>query len=236
MRLSLGDVTVEVVLKNIKNIHLSVFPPTGRVRISAPARMELETIRLFALSKLGWIRAQQRKVQAQPREPAREYLERESHYVWGERYLLEVYERPEAPKVELSHKALRLWVKPGAALSAREAFLEGWYRGQLREAALPLIATWQTRLQVEVESLVVRRMKTRWGSCTPARRSIRLNTDLAKKPPVCLEYVVVHELMHLLEPSHNRRFVSLMNQHLPNWTAYRDELNSLPVRHENWAV
>ena len=236
MQLTLGDVTAEVVFKNIKNVHLSVYPPTGRVRIAAPARMELETVRLFALSKLGWIRAQQRKVRAQPREPVREYLERESHYVWGERYLLEVREGPSAPKVELLPKALRLWVKPGIAPDARAALLEAWYRDRLREAAEPLLAAWQTRLQVEVESLVVRRMKTRWGSCTPARRSIRLNTDLAKKPPVCLEYVVVHELMHLLEPSHNHRFVSLMNQHLPNWTAHRDELNRLPVRHENWTA
>lgn len=236
MQLLLGDVTAEVVFKNIKNVHLSVYPPTGRVRIAAPARMELETVRLFALSKLGWIRAQQRKVRAQPREPVREYLERESHYVWGERYLLEVREGRGAPKVELLPKALRLWVKPGSTPDARAALLEAWYRDRLREAAEPLIAAWQARLRVEVESLVVRRMKTRWGSCTPARRSIRLNTDLAKKPPVCLEYVVVHELMHLLEPSHNRRFVSLMSQHLPNWTAYRDELNRLPVRHENWTA
>ena len=236
MQLSLGDITVEVVLKNIKNMHLSVYPPTGRVRISAPKRMDLDTIRLFALSKLGWIRAQQHKVQAQPRETPREYLERESHYVWGKRYLLELHEHRAAPKVEISHKALELWVKPGTPLDTRAALLEGWYRDRLREAAGPLIATWQTKLNVEVENLVVRRMKTRWGSCTPARRSIRLNTDLAKKPPVCLEYVVVHELMHLLEPSHNSRFVSLMNQHLPNWRAYRDELNRLPVRHENWTV
>ena len=236
MQLSLGDITVEVVLKNIKNIHLSVYPPTGRVRISAPTRTEPDAIRLFALSKLGWIRAQQRKIQAQPRETTREYLERESHYVWGERYLLEICERNAAPTVELSHKALRLWVKPGTPLDTRAALLEGWYRDRLREAAGPLIATWQTKLKVEVENLVVRRMKTRWGSCTPARRSIRLNTDLAKKPLVCLEYVIVHELMHLLEPSHNSRFVSLMSQHLPNWRAYRDELNHLPVRHESWTV
>ena len=236
MQLSLGDVTVEVVLKNIKNIHLSVYPPTGRVRISAPIRTEPDAIRLFALSKLGWIRAQQRKIQAQPRETTREYLERESHYVWGKRYLLELHEHRAAPKVEISHKALELWVKPETPSDTRAALLEGWYRDRLREVAGPLIATWQTKLDVEVESLVVRRMKTRWGSCTPARRSIRLNTDLAKKPPMCLEYVVVHELVHLLEPSHNRRFVSLMNEHLPNWAACRDELNRLPVRHENWTV
>ncbi len=236
MQLFLGSVTVEVVLKNIKNMHLSVYPPTGRVRISAPERMDLDTIRLFALSKLGWIRAQQRKVQAQPRETPREYLERESHYVWGKRYLLELHEHRAAPRVELSHKALKLWVKPGVSQVVREALLESWYREQLRETAAPLLAEWQTRLHVEIENVVVRRMKTRWGSCTPARRSIRLNTDLAKKPPVCLEYVIVHELMHLLEPSHNRRFVSLMNRHLPNWTAYQDELNRLPVRHENWTV
>lgn len=236
MQLSLGDVTIEVVFKPIKNVHLSVYPPTGRVRISAPARMELETIRLFALSKLGWIRAQRRKIQAQPREPAREYLERESHYVWGERYLLEIHERSAAPKVELSHKALKLWVKPGAAPDAWAALLESWYREQLRQAVAPLVESWQARLKVRVDHLTVRRMKTRWGSCTPARRSIRLNTDLAKKPPMCLEYVIVHELVHLLEPTHNHRFVSLMNQHLPNWPAYKDELNRLAVRQEEWPL
>lgn len=234
MQLTLGDITVDVVLKNIKNVHLSVYPPTGRVRISAPARMELETIRMFALSKLGWIRAQQRKVQAQQRETPREYLERESHYLWGKRYLLEILEGGRAPKIDLSHRQLQLWVRPQTPKAKRQAILEAWYREQLSQAAAPLIEKWQAKLGVEVESVTVRRMKTRWGSCTPARRSIRLNTDLAKKPPVCLEYVIVHELVHLLEPTHNHRFVSLMNQHLPNWTAYRGELNRLPVRHESW--
>lgn len=236
MHLTLGDLTVDVVLKNIKNIHLSVYPPTGRVRISAPARMELETIRLFALSKLGWIRAQQRKLQAQPRETPREYLERESHYVWGERYLLEIRECGASPKVELLHKTLRIWVRPQTSIDKREALLESWYREQLREAAAPLVAKWQAKLGVRVDEVVVRRMKTRWGSCTPARQAIRLNTDLAKKPPICLEYVIVHELVHLLEPTHNHRFVSLMGQHLPNWPAYRDELNCLPVRQGSWPL
>ncbi len=234
MQLTLGDITVDVVLKNIKNVHLSVYPPTGRVRISAPARMEPETIRMFALSKLGWIRAQQRKIQAQQRETPREYLERESHYVWGKRYLLEILEGGRAPKIDLSHRQLRLWVRSQTPKAKRQAILEAWYREQLSKAAAPLIEKWQAKLGVEVESVTVRRMKTRWGSCTPARRSIRLNTDLAKKPPVCLEYVIVHELVHLLEPTHNHRFVSLMDQHLPNWTAYRGELNRLPVRHESW--
>lgn len=234
MQLSLGDVTIDVVLKNIKNIHLSVYLPAGQVRISAPARMELDTVRLFALSKLGWIKEQQRKVQAQLRETPRENLERESHYVWGKRYLLEICERNSAAKVELAHKSLRLWVRPETPKAKREALLEGWYREQLSHAAVPLIEKWQAKLGVRVESVAVRHMKTKWGSCTPVRQSIRLNTELAKKPPVCLEYVIVHELMHLLEPSHNARFVSLMNQHLPNWTVYRDELNRLPLRYEKW--
>ncbi len=234
MQLSLGDVTIDVVLKNIKNIHLSVYPPAGQVRISAPARMELDTVRLFALSKLGWIKEQQRKVQAQPRETPRENLERESHYVWGKRYLLEIHERNSAAKVELAHKSLRLWVRPQTPKPKREALLAGWYREQLSRAATPLIEKWQAKLGVKVESLTVRHMKTKWGSCTPVRQSIRLNTELAKKPPICLEYIIVHELMHLLEPSHNARFVSLMSQHLPSWTLYRDELNRLPLRYENW--
>ena len=230
MQLSLGDVTIDVVLKNIKNIHLSVHPPAGQVRISAPARMELDTVRLFALSKLGWIKEQQRKVQAQPRETPRENLERESHYVWGKRYLLEINEHNSATRIELAHKSLKLWVRPQTPKAKREELLAGWYREQLSRAAAPLIEKWQAKLGVRVESMTVRHMKTKWGSCTPARRSIRLNTELAKKPPVCLEYVVVHELMHLLEPSHNHRFVALMSAYMPNWKVYRDELNQLPLR------
>ena len=235
-QLTLGDITVDVVHKNIKHAYLSVHPPSGQVRISAPKRMELDAVRLFALSKLGWIRSQQRKMLEQPRETPREYLERESHYVWGKRYLLEIHESNETPKIDLSHSKLRLWMRPDTSKDRREALVEAWYRDLVREAATPLLEVWRERLGVEVSSCTVRRMKTRWGSCTPARQSIRLNTDLAKKPPVCLEYVLVHELVHLLEPSHNNRFKTLMDSALPHWRVSRDVLNAQPVKHETWST
>ncbi len=233
-QINLGDIQVDVVLKDIKNIHLSVYPPTGRVRISAPERMSLDTIRVFAISKLDWIKQQQQKLQAQEREAPREYLDRESHYVWGKRYLLRVIEADEAPSVELSHRHLLLRVRPGADEAKKQAVVEEWYRAQLKEAAPPLIAKWERLLGVTVQRFFVQRMKTKWGSCNPKAGNIRLNTDLAKKPPECLEYIIVHEMVHLLEPTHNARFVALMDHYLPKWQFYRDELNRLPVSHERW--
>jgi len=233
-RMQLGDVAVDVVFKDIKNLHLSVHPPTGKVRISAPARMSLDTIRVFAISKLGWINRQQKKLQEQERETPREYLDRESHYVWGKRYLLTVSENDQAPAVELKHSRLLLRVRPGTDETKRKVLVESWYREQLKKAALPLITKWEPLLGVKVGRVFVQQMKTRWGSCNPGNCSIRLNTDLAKKPRQCLEYIVVHEMAHLLEPTHNARFVALMDQFMPDWRLRRDQLNQLPVRHEDW--
>jgi predicted metal-dependent hydrolase len=233
-QIKLGDIAVEVVKKDIKNVHLSVYPPAGRVRISAPLRMNLDTIRVFAISKLGWIKQQQKKLREQERETPREYLDRESHYVWGKRYLLKVIESDETPMVELKHSEMRLRVRPSAGDEKKQAIVEAWYRDQLRQAIPALIAKWESLIGVKVARFSVQRMKTKWGSCTRDTRSIRLNTDLAKKPPECLEYIVVHEMVHLLELTHNGRFMALMDQFLPNWRFYREELNRLPVRHENW--
>ena len=230
----LGDMTVDVVLKDIKNVHLSVHPPTGRVTISAPARMSLDTIRVFAISKLVWIRQQQRKLQEQERETPREYLDRESHYVWGKRYLLKIVEAEQPPSVSLSHSRMVLQVRPGTSPSKRQEILEDWYRELVKQAAPPLIAKWELLLGVSSSRLFVQRMKTKWGSCSPGARNIRLNTDLAKKPRECLEYLVVHELVHLLEPTHNVRFIARMDQFMPKWRAHRQSLNRLPVRHETW--
>ena len=234
-QIQLGDIAVDVILKDIKNVHLSVHPPTGRVTISAPARMSLDTIRVFAISKLGWIRQQQRKLQEQERETPREYLDRESHYVWGKRYLLKIVEAEQPPSVSLSHSRMVLQVRPGTSPSKRQEILEDWYRELVKQAAPPLIAKWELLLGVSSSRLFVQRMKTKWGSCSPGARNIRLNTDLAKKPRECLEYLVVHELIHLLEPTHNARFVTLMNQFMPKWPCCRQTLNRLPVRHESWA-
>ena len=234
-QIALGGLQADVIRKDIKHVHLSVLPPQGKVRITAPRHMSLDTIRVFAISKLGWIRQQQRKLQAQPREPRRDYLERESHWVWGQRYLLEIVEKDAAPAVELRHHTLVLQLRPGAAESQRQEVLDAWYRAQIRRTAPPLLAKWEGLMGVTVAGYFVQRMKTRWGSCNPAARTIRLNTELAKKPPECLEYIVVHELAHLLEPTHNARFTALLAQYLPAWRHVRDELNRLPVRHEGWS-
>ena len=234
-RLKLGDIEADVVLKEIKNVHLSVYPPTGRVRISAPARMSLDTIRVFAISKLAWIKQQQRKLREQEREPPREYLDRESHFVWGRRYLLRVVEAEAAPAVELEHSRLVLRVRPGTDVEKKDAILHEWYREQIKRAVPPLLAKWEPLMGLRVQRLFVQRMKTKWGSCSATSRGIRLNTDLAKKPRECLEYIVVHEMVHLLEPTHNARFLSLMEQFMPTWQRYREQLNQLPVRHEEWA-
>lgn len=233
-KIDLGGISVEVVKKDIKNVHLSVYPPTGKVRISAPLRMNPDTIRVFAISKVGWIRQQQRKVQDQEREPPREYLNRESHYVWGKRYLLKVIEKDSPPEVDLRHSQLVLQVRPATGEEKKQAILEEWYRTQLKAAVPPLIARWEPLIGVKVEQFFVQRMKTKWGSCSAASGSIRLNTDLARKPRECLEYIVVHEMVHLLEPTHNSRFMTTMDLFMPTWRSHREVLNRLPVRHETW--
>ncbi len=232
--LKLGEIEVDVVLKNIKNIHLSVLPPNGNVRISAPARMSLDTLRVFAVSRLDWIKRQRRKFQEQERETPREHLDRESHYLWGKRYLLQVVELDAAAKIEQRPNTILLRIRPGTSEEKKQELLEDWYREQVRAAAQPLIATWEPRLGVTVSRLFVQHMKTKWGSCNPRLRSIRINTELAKKPTECLEYLVLHEMAHLLEPTHNKRFVALMDQFMPKWKFYRDQLNHLPIRHEKW--
>lgn len=233
-RIALGTFEAEVEFKDIRNVHLVVLPPMGRVRISAPRRMALDTVRVFALSKLGWIKEQRDQLARQEREPVREYLERESHYLWGRRYLLNLAEADAAPSVALRHRSLRVTTRPGADQTARAALMSRWYRDRLRERAAPLVERWRLLLGVEVRAVYVQHMKTKWGSCSPSRQTIRLNTELAKKPPACLEYVIVHELLHLLEPNHGPYFRSLMNAVLPQWEAFRAELNRLPVRHEHW--
>ncbi len=233
-QVQLGNIAVDVVLKDIKNVHLSVYPPAGRVRIAAPSRMSLDTIRIFAISKLGWIKQQQKKLREQERETPREYLDRESHYVWGKRYLLKVAENNSAPEVDQKRNILILRIRHGASEEKKQTALEEWYRDQLKVAVPHLIAKWEPLLGIKVKRFFVQRMKTKWGSCSHGAGSIRLNTELVKKPPECLEYIVVHEMLHLLEPTHNSRFIALMDQFMPKWQFQRQELNRLPVRHETW--
>lgn len=234
--LQLGELAIELVRKDIRQVHLSVHPPEGRVRIAAPQRMRMETVRVFAIAQLGWIRAQQRRLRAQPREARRDLVERESHWLWGRRLLLQLSEADAPPGVQATATRLRMQVRPGTSHAAREALLERWYRDQVRIAAGPLLADWCGRLGVHVARLAVQRMKTRWGSCSPGLRSVRLNTELAKKPIECLEFVLVHELAHLIEPRHGPHFIDLMDALLPPWRQRRDRLNRLPVPSGTWTV
>jgi predicted metal-dependent hydrolase len=197
--------------------------------------MSLDTIRVFAISKLDWIKQQQAKLREQERETPREYVECESHHVWGKRYLLTVTESDEPPAIELKHSRMILRVRPETGGDKRRALVEAWYRERLKEAVPPLLARWQPLLGVQVERWFVQHMKTKWGSCNHRARTIRLNTELAKKPRECLEYIMVHELVHLLEPTHNARFIALMDRFMPRWQIHRQVLNRLPVRQENWS-
>ena len=233
-QIKLGDIAVDVILKDIKNVHLSVHPPTGRIRISAPRRLSLESIRIFAVSKLGWIKQQQKKLLDQEREAPREYLERESHYVWGRRYLLKLVEAPAPPNVELKHNKMILSVRSGAHEAAKKMVLARWYREQIKAALPALIAKWEPLVGVKVQRVFVQEMKTKWGSCNPRTQSIRLNTELAKKPRECLEYILIHEMVHVLEPTHNVRFSALMDRYMPQWRTRQQELNRFPLSHVEW--
>lgn len=233
-QITLGDIVADVILKDIKNVHLSVYPPNGHVRISAPERMSLDNVRAYAVSKLTWIKQQRIKLQSQERITPRDYVDGESHYVWGKRYLLKLIESDQKPHVVLKARHLHLYIKPGSDKELREAVLESWLRKRLKENVPNLVKKWEPKLGVQVSGFFVQRMKTKWGSCNHRSGNIRLNTELAKKPLECLEYIVVHEMVHLLEPSHNERFIILMTKHMPKWKFYREELNRLPVRHEDW--
>ncbi|WP_151448965.1 M48 family metallopeptidase [Lacisediminimonas profundi] len=233
-QIQIGDLTLEVVRKDIKNIHLSVHPPIGRVTIAAPSHMRLDTLRVFAIAKLSWIRRQQCKLLNQDRERPREFLNRESHYVWGDRYLMTVTEVEAPPCIRLVHKRMFFQTRPGWDSARKQELLDGWYRELIKTAVPEILATWEKKIGVKVNRFFVQRMKTKWGSCNPLAWTIRLNTDLARKPRECLEYIVVHELVHMLEPSHNVRFVGLMDRFMPKWQSHRQLLNSLPVRQESW--
>ncbi|WP_029907540.1 M48 family metallopeptidase [Caulobacter sp. UNC358MFTsu5.1] len=225
--LSLGDVSVDVVFKDIKNVHLSVYPPTGRVRISAPHHMTLEGIRLFAVAKIGWIKRHQRKICAQPRETPREFLERESHYLWGRRYLLRLADGD--PGVEISSRSIELSAPHQATAATRRQVLEDWYRAEVRRQAAPLLAKWQERLGVSLDRFYVQRMRTKWGSSNPGNRTVRLNLDLARFPVDCLDYVALHELAHFVVANHNEHFAALLDRHMPGWQQVRARLNEGPL-------
>ena len=233
-QLKIDNITVDVVQKNIKNIHLRVYPPAGRVRISAPSRMDLAAIRAFVISKLGWIKKQQTRLINQAREAQREFINRETHYFNGKRYLLKVTEQNAAPKVVLKHSSIELYVRPETDAVKRKSILDEWYRRKLKEIVPALIEKWEKKMNVQVNEFGIKKMKTRWGTCNRQAKRIWLNLELAKKPPECLEYIVVHEMAHLLERKHNDRFTALMTGFIPKWRFYKDELNRLPITHADW--
>ena len=234
-QMTISNIKIDVVRKDIKNIHLAVYPPTGRVRIAAPLRVNNDAIRLFAISKLGWIKRHQRKFEGQERISPREYKNRESHYFQGRRYLLNIIEADAPPKVVLKNKTyIDLYVRPKTPIAKRHEIMKEWYRQKLKEKIPPLIKKWEKKMDVLVNEFGVKKMKTKWGTCNRKAKRIWLNLELAKKPAQCLEYIVAHEMVHLLERNHNDRFISLMNEFMPKWKFYRDELNRIPVRHENW--
>lgn len=233
-QITLGDLNIAVELKEIKNLHLSVLPPDGKVRISAPKKMDLDKIRVYALSKLQWIRNQQKKFKSQARETTREYLTRESHYYQGKRYLLKIIEVDEKPKVILKHSEIHLCIKPNSDVHKRKEILESWYRMQLKEQIPNIIDRWEKKIGVYSNSFGIKKMKTKWGSCNTESKKIWINLELAKKPVECLEYIVLHELIHLIERTHNEKFIKLLDTHMPKWRFHKEELNRFPISHPSW--
>lgn len=234
-QVTISGIRVEIVRKDIKNLHLGVYPPDGRVRVAVPLTVKDEAVRLAVIGKLGWIRRQRARFQAQPRQSEREMVSGESHYYLGRRYRLRVVESNEPCRVEQRGKTiLNLYARPGASAKQRTEALQRWYRERMQPLVPPLAEKWGPALGVKVAEWRIKRMKTKWGTCTAPARRIWLNLELIKKPPQCLEYIVVHEMVHLLERNHNDRFLALMDEHLPHWRAFRDELNAAPLAHESW--
>jgi predicted metal-dependent hydrolase len=230
--LTVAGIDVDVVHKDIKNLHISVYPPLGRVRVAAPTRITEDAVRLAVVQRLPWIKKQREQLQNADRQTEREMVTGESHYVWGSRLRLDV--QTGRSKVTVSGSKLLLSAPEATDAEDRRAILERWYRRQLKAAIPPLLEKWQPVVGKEISGWVVRRMRTKWGTCNPDSGTIWFNIELAKKHPSCLEYIVVHEMTHLHERTHNDRFAGLMDQFLPNWRALRDQLNEAPLTDEEW--
>ena len=232
--IQLGEISIAMTRKEIKHVHLSVHPPSGRVTLVAPTATRPEVARAYAVSKLGWIRDQQAKLRGQARETPREFVGRESHFLWGRRYLLSVREEEVKPAVRISHRRITLTVRPGSDRAKRAAVMHEWHKSLLHDAVPEVIRRWERKLSVELAGYFLQRMKTKWGSCNHRARNIRLNTELVRKPKDLLEYVVVHEMLHLIAPNHSEQFLALMNRYYPAWREARAELNELPLGAEAW--
>ncbi|MBS1641227.1 MAG: M48 family metallopeptidase [Bacteroidetes bacterium] len=220
---------IDVMYKEIKNVHLSVYPPTGRVTISAPLHMTSELLKVYAISKIAWIKKQQKQLQSQEREPEKEFVNRETHYFKGKRYLLKLENTKGKSYAEIKHKKLVCYTKPDKVKLDKLKAIDAFYRAFLNQTIPSFIQKWEKELGVKVAEYGIKKMKTKWGTCNPVAKRIWVNIELAKKPVHCLEYIVVHEMVHLLERKHNDKFTAHLNKHLPNWKAIKRELNELPV-------
>jgi predicted metal-dependent hydrolase len=234
--LTIAGIDVDIVYKDIKNLHIGVYPPMGRVRVAAPERLDDDQVRLAVVQRLPWIKRHREQLQAAQRQSMREMVTGESHFVWGSRYRLKVIERHGRAHIELDGERLLLYVPEGTDVGRRRALLDRWYRAQLRLAIPAVLEKWQPKLGVRVPKWNIRRMKTKWGSCNRETGHIWFNVELAKKHPDSLEYLAVHEMTHLLERGHGDRFAKLMDKHMPDWKARRDRLNQAPLGHEQWAT
>lgn len=232
--IKLGEVSVLVTRKDVKNAHLSVRPPDGRVTLVVPAKTSLNVARAYAISKLSWITKQQGKFQSQERETPRQLVERESHYLWGRRHLLTVVYKESKPSISVDHKRITLTVRPGSNIQKRAEVMHEWHKSLLHAVVPAMIEKWEKRIGVRVSGYFLQRMKTKWGSCNHRAGHIRLNTQLVTKPKDLLEYVIVHEMAHLIEPTHNDHFLTLLGKHYPSWREARAELNELPLAAEVW--
>lgn len=233
-QLVVSGIPVQVVRKKIKNLHLATYPPDGHVRIAVPLHVDDDAVRLAVASKIGWIRRQQTAYAEQPRQSQREMVNGESHFVRGRRYRLKLIEHAGRQEVRIRGGRLEMQTRPGSTPEQRRALLDRWYRNQLRETIPQLIEKWTPIVGASVADWGIKRMRTRWGTCNAVARRIWLNVELAKKPSECLEYIVVHEMVHLIEPSHNADFKVRMDRLMPQWRVYRDMLNAAPLGHEDW--
>ena len=234
-RITVSNIEIDVEKKAIKNLHLGVYPPNGKVRIAAPLKVNDESIRLFAISKLNWIKKQQRNFAAQERETEREFISGESHYFNGSRFIMNIIPITGKAMVVLRHKYIDVYVKPGSSRKHKASVVAKFYRKYLKEQIPPLIAKWERKMKVKVEDYGIKQMKTKWGTCNIEAKRIWVNLELAKKPLPCLEYILVHEMVHLLERRHNGTFVAYIDKFLPRWRALKGELTKSPINHSDWS-
>ncbi len=233
--LQVGGIEAVVLYKSVKNLHLNVLPPVGKVRVTAPQYMNDDAIRTFLATRISWIKKMQAKFKEQERQTPREYISGETHYYFGKKYRIEVIEEHKTPNIMIKSKSkLLLSIKPKTDIIKREKIMQGWYREELRQFLDKVIFKWENNLGVKTNAWGIRRMKTLWGTCNHQKKNIWLNLELAKKPESCIEYVVVHELLHLIEEKHNNRFVNLLNKYLPKWESEKEELNRFILCHEKW--